>query len=149
MGELATSHAAWLWLVAGILLCACETFAPGVFLLWLGLAAMATGLFAFIMPLSFEWSLIVFGLLAVAMLLTGRRVYGSRVGRDEDRPFLNRRAEALIGHTFRLDQPIEAGLGRVRINDTVWRVAGPDLPLGTMVKVVAVVEGVLLRVEPA
>lgn len=149
MSDLANSHAAWLWLVTGVLLCAGETFAPGVFLLWLGLAALATGLIGFTMTMSGAWSLILFGILAGTMMLIGRKVYGSRTSGRENRPFLNRRAEALIGRIFPLDQPIEAGLGRIRVNDTVWRVIGPDLPPGTPVKVVEIVEGALLRVEPA
>ena len=51
-------------------------------------------------------------------------------------PFLNRRNEALVGREFTLEKPIVDGSGTVRIDDTVWRVAGPDAPAGSRVKVV-------------
>jgi inner membrane protein len=42
----------WLWLAGGVLLLAAETMLPGVFLFWIGLAAIATGLALFVLPLS-------------------------------------------------------------------------------------------------
>ena len=51
-------------------------------------------------------------------------------------PFLNKRTEALIGREFTLERPIVDGTGTVRIDDTIWRVAGPDAPAGSRVKVV-------------
>ena len=138
----------WTWLIVGVLLIAIEMFAPGMFMLWIGLAAMATGLALFAFPLGFAWTLILFGALAVISLLIGRKVYGARQV-EGDRPFLNRRADALIGKSFVLDQPIKQGEGRVRVNDTIWRVRGPDMPAGYKVVVAGVEEGVVLRVEQA
>jgi membrane protein implicated in regulation of membrane protease activity len=74
-------------------------------------------------------------------------VYGRWRGRDAA-PGLNRRAEQLIGSEAALDEPIENGVGRIRLGDTVWRVRGPDLPAGEKVRVVAV-EGALLDVRHA
>jgi len=45
-----------------------------------------------------------------------------------------------------LDHPIQEGRGRIRLDDTVWRVSGPDLPAGSRVKVVSV-HGTELHVE--
>ena len=101
----------WYWLIGGVLLCAAEAMAPGMFLLWLGVAAIATGLLLIAIDLSFAWQLLAFGALAVAAVLIGRRFYGSSE-RESDQPFLNRRAEALVGRTFVLAQPIKAGEGR-------------------------------------
>jgi membrane protein implicated in regulation of membrane protease activity len=39
-------------------------------------------------------------------------------------------------------------VGQIRVDDTVWRVTGPDCPAGTRV-VVAGAEGATLRVMPA
>jgi membrane protein implicated in regulation of membrane protease activity len=138
----------WFWLVAGILTCAAEALAPGVFLLWIGLAAIATGLTSFVASLSLSWGLVVFGVYAVIGVIIGRKVYGAREI-VSDRPNLNRRAEALIGQAFGLEDAIADGEGRVRVGDTVWRVRGPDLPRGARVKVVSVEGGVTLRVEAA
>jgi len=58
---------------------------------------------------------------------------------------LNRRAEAYIGRTFTLERPIVDGRGRLRVDDTMWLVEGPDLPAGTRVQVTSV-NNTLLRV---
>jgi membrane protein implicated in regulation of membrane protease activity len=137
----------WVWLAAGVLFCAAEVFAPGMFLLWLGLAALATGLLQFGLALGFAGSLLAFCGFALASVLIGRRVYGSR-DVPSDRPFLNRRADALVGQEFLLHDPIVEGMGRVRVGDSVWRVLGPDLPAGTRVRIVSIAEdGVALRAE--
>jgi hypothetical protein len=47
-----------------------------------------------------------------------------------------------------LTEPIINGRGRIRINDTMWRVKGPDLPTGTEVRVVAF-DPVSLEIEVA
>ena len=61
---------------------------------------------------------------------------------------LNRRTEALVGRVFTLEKPIVDGVGRVRIDDTVWRVSGPDAAAGSRVEVVRA-DGANLTVEPA
>lgn len=139
-------QAAWIWIAAGVLFCAGEIFAPGVFLLFLGIAAIATGFVIAIFPLSFIWSLIVFGVLSIIAVLIGQKFYGSR-DTSSDQPFLNRRAEALVGKTFVLADPIRAGEGAIRVNDTKWRVRGPDMPAGARVRVVRVEDATVLVVE--
>jgi membrane protein implicated in regulation of membrane protease activity len=47
-----------------------------------------------------------------------------------------------------LADPIVEGRGRVRIDDTVWQVHGPDAPAGSRI-VVTGADGSILRVEPA
>lgn len=60
----------------------------------------------------------------------------SRAGRSipTSRFSLNRRHDALIGRVFTLDEPIVQGAGRVRVDDSTWRVTGPDRPAGTKAK---------------
>ena len=140
--------APWLWLAAGVVVCALEALAPGAFLLWAGLAAIATGLVSFVAPLSGAVSMIVFAVFAVVSLLIGRKVYGTR-SIVSDRPMLNRRADALIGRVFTLEDAIVDGEGRAQVQDTLWRVRGPDLPKGSRVKVSGVEDGTMLRVEAA
>ena len=62
--------------------------------------------------------------------------------------FLNRRSDALVGRVFTLEKPIMDGSGSVRVDDTVWRVSGPDSPAGSKVKVVRA-DGASLTVEAA
>ena len=60
---------------------------------------------------------------------------------------LNQGAQGLVGRDYSLVAPIVAGEGRIRVNDTLWRVTGPDAPMGARVRVTGV-EGTLLTVVP-
>ena len=70
--------------------------------------------------------LIAFAVFALASIPLWRR-FARRVEKPVDQPFLNRRADAFVGREFTLEKPIVAGIGTVRIDDTVWRVAGAGL----------------------
>jgi membrane protein implicated in regulation of membrane protease activity len=144
---LLTDLGPWAWFVLGGLLLLAEIAAPGAFLLWLGIAALVTGVLAYVIDLTWQMEVLIFAALAVIAVLVGRRV-APAPGKASDRPFLNRRAEGFIGRVFVLDEPILAGVGRVRIDDSVWRIEGPDTAAGQAVKVVAV-DGATLRVERA
>ena len=138
----------WYWLIGGVLLCAGEALAPGMFLLWIGAAAIATGLLMVLVDLSFAWSMLVFGGLSMVAVVVGRGFYGS-ADKESDQPFLNRRAEALVGRTFVLAEGIKSGEGRIVVNDTQWRLRGPDMPVGAKVRVVRIEEATFLVVEQA
>jgi hypothetical protein len=125
---------AWLWLAAGIVLAALEMVVSGVYLLWIGLGGIATGLILLASPaLPLTWQLTAFALCAVVAAFAGHWVY--RRAAVSDAPSLNRRAEQLIGKALTLDEAIVNGVGRARIGDTIWRVHGPDLPAGSTVHV--------------
>jgi membrane protein implicated in regulation of membrane protease activity len=128
----------WNWLIFGIILMALEVLAPGIFLFWLGLAALLVGLVAFGVHPSWQIEILLFAAFAIAAVPLWRRMARSNTAVSESNPFLNRRTEALVGRVFTLEKPIIDGAGTVRIGDTVWRVAGPDTPAGTRVKIVQV-----------
>ena len=145
--ELFAVHPYVVWLVAGLALCAAETFVPGAFLIWIGLAAVAVGVVEFFVAVALTPALLLFAALVVAFVFVGRRVYGSL---DSGAPPLPlSRAHAMIGKEFYLDEAIERGHGRIRVGDSVWRVAGEDMPAGVKVRVVAVEDGAEVRVEKA
>ncbi|QRG08226.1 NfeD family protein [Xanthobacter dioxanivorans] len=137
----------WAWFVLGGVLLVAEIAVPGAFLLWLGIAALATGILAYTVDLGWQSEVLAFAALAVAAVLVGRKV-SPAPGHASDRPFLNRRAEGFVGRVFTLESPIQGGIGRVHIDDTVWRIEGPDLAAGTDVTVVAI-DGAVLKVAPA
>ncbi|MDA8231817.1 MAG: NfeD family protein [Magnetospirillum sp.] len=138
----------WHWLTLGILLIAFEIMVPGSFLLWPGIAAVLTGMLAYMAPgLGWETHALVFAGLTVASAILGRRVY-SRLRVPSDEPDLNRRARSYIGTVHALATPIVGGSGRVTVGDTTWKVAGPDLAAGTKV-IVTGAEGIVLTVEKA
>lgn len=138
--SLITELGPWSWWIAGLVLLGAEIVVPGIFLLWIGLAAIVVGALSF--PLwdmavwSWQLQLVVFAVLSVGSALIGRRVMLGR-GNDSDQPMLNRRMEALVGRTATLEEPISEGRGRIRLDDTFWVVQGPDLPSGVRVRVVS------------
>lgn len=148
-GDFLQAHAAWVWLVAGLALCAVEVIAPGAFMIWIGLAAVAVGLVSFVATLSFSVSLILFAALAAGFAALGRRVYGGREGSGAGM-VLNDRAGGLVGRVGTLDLAIGAEPGRLRFDDAQWRAQGPALPAGARVKVTGVArDGATLLVEAA
>ena len=145
MLTLFTALGFWDWFIAGGLLFVLEVLAPGVFMLWLGLAAMLVGAISIFVDWSWQAQFIAFALFSVAAIPLWRRL-SMQVGTTTDQPFLNRRAEALVGRIFTLEKPIVDGSGTIGIDDTVWRITGSDIPAGSRVKVTRV-DGTALRVQ--
>ncbi|SIQ39530.1 hypothetical protein SAMN05880582_1011717 [Rhizobium sp. RU20A] len=149
IARIITELGPWVWWVAGFVLLAAEVVVPGVFLVWIGLAALITGLASLLLWESAWWSwhvqLVIFALLAIAVTLAGRRLL-SASDKGSDEPLLNQRTASLVGRTAVLEQPIREGRGRIRLDDTIWSVEGPDLPAGSRVRV-AGAHGGQLRVE--
>lgn len=147
MAEMFVTLGTWNWLIFGLVLMALELIAPGVFLFWLGLAALLVGLVSFAANPPWQLQLLMFAAFAAAAVPLWRRLARQKPN-ESSNPFLNKRAEALVGRVFTLDKPIIDGAGTVRIDDTIWRIAGPDAPAGSRVKVVQA-DGARLTVAPA
>lgn len=141
----------WAWWVLGLVLLAAEMIVPGVFLVWIGIAAILTGVLSLLFWSSDVWlwqvQLMIFALFSIAAVFVGRRLV-ARSAETTDEPFLNQRGAGLVGRTAVLEEPIHEGRGRIRLDDTTWRVDGPDLPAGARVRVVAS-SGRQLTVEAA
>jgi len=136
----------WSWLILGGLLLAVEVLARGVFMLWLGLAAMVTGLITLSFSVGFQGQMIIFAITSLVSVLIGRQMFvGKHV--QTDQPFLNEKGDQLVGKTFTVSKAIENGRGKVQVGDTVWSVTGPDAQQGARVKVTSV-DGNRLTVEP-
>jgi len=147
--DLVGSFGPWGWFIAGLLLLVAELVLPGVFLMWVGIAALILGVFSLILwPYPFwGWQLqaVLFAVFSVVSILVGRKLL-SRRETASDQPFLNQRTASLVGRSAVLREPITDGRGRIHIDDTSWIVEGPDLPAGTHVKIVSA-DGRSLRVE--
>lgn len=141
------SHVYWLWLIAAAVMLAVELASPGVFFIWLALAAMTVGAITYFVPLDWIFSLALFAVLAVAYVYFGRPYYGGKATKT-DQPNLNQRQYNYVGRTYVLAQPIANGRGRLTIEDTVWEITGPDLAAGTPVKI-AGIDGMTLKVAAA
>jgi membrane protein implicated in regulation of membrane protease activity len=148
MSEMFFALGTWNWLIFGVVLMALELLAPGVFLFWLGLAALLTGLLSFAINPSWQMQILMFAIFAAAAVPLWRRLARNNRAASTSNPFLNKRAEALVGRVFTLERPIIDGSGTVRIDDTIWRVSGPDTPAGSRVRIVRA-DGASLTVAPA
>ncbi|QPC85458.1 NfeD family protein [Mesorhizobium sp. NBSH29] len=132
----------WNWMVLGFVLLALEIIVPGIFLMWIGLGALAVGALSLAIWDAAFWSwqvqTIVFLAASLGIAYAGNRLMGGGRESDTDQPLLNRRGAQLIGRTATLSEPIVNGHGRVKIGDTLWRISGPDLPTGATVRVTSV-----------
>jgi len=136
----------WYWWIAAAVLITLEVLAPTFYLLWMGIAAFIVGLLVWIMPsLPWEIQIITFAILAVASIVIWRNYYKKNpIGTDE--PLLNRRGEQYIGRIVTLKKPIIDGVGKIKIDDSTWKVEGEDCDAGTKVKVVSI-DNVIFQVE--
>jgi len=148
MTDMFVTLGTWNWLIFGVILMALELLAPGVFLFWLGLAALLVGLVSFAFTPSWQVQILMFAVFAAAAVPLWRRLSRSNATASADSPFLNKRADALVGRVFTLEKPIVDGAGTVRIDDTVWRIAGPDAPAGSRIRIVQA-DGARLTVAAA
>ena len=135
----------WAWWVLGLILLGIEVIVPGFFFLWFGIAAILIGVSALLIDWPWQLQVLGFVVLSVIAALVGRRFAGNPEIDTAD-PHLNLRASRLQGRTFVLSEPIVEGSGRVRIDDTVWQVRGPDAPAGARV-VVTGADGAVLTVD--
>ncbi|MCB1760824.1 MAG: NfeD family protein [Gammaproteobacteria bacterium] len=136
----------WHWLVLAVVLVILETFSPGVFFIWMGVGAAVVALVLFLLPdLGWELQLLLFALTSVLSVVLWRLVL-NRHPTQTDQPRLNRRGEQYIGRVFTLENPIVNGGGKIKVDDSTWKVEGDDCDAGTRIRVVDA-EGVVLKVE--
>ncbi|MES2489972.1 MAG: NfeD family protein [Pseudomonadota bacterium] len=136
----------WHWLVLGLgLLCAEMLIASEFVLLWMGVSAVVVGLLTMLLPLNWQIELVLFGVLSIVSYFTYRKF---RPTIENDKPTLNRRGHSYIGRVFELSEGIVNGVGKVHVDDSQWRVSGPDMPIGHSVRVIEV-DGTTLKVVQA
>lgn len=133
------------WLAIGLLLAAAEMAIPGVFLIWLAAAALITGLLTWFLPIGLPVQIVVFAVLAIAAVFTGKRYLGANPIHAAD-PMMNDRGARLVGETVVVTHAIDGGNGRVKQGDSEWLAKGPDAEPGTRMRV-AGHDGVVLVVE--
>lgn len=136
----------WHWLALGFGLLVIEMFLPtGFVLIWIGASALIVGALAWLVPgLGWQVEIVLFAIGSLASFFAWKRL--RPVNLASDQPTLNRRGHSYVGRTFTLNVPIVNGVGTLHVDDSQWRVAGPDTPAGTQVRVVSA-EGATLRVE--
>lgn len=136
----------WIWLIGGTLLLIAELLAPGFFLLFIGGAAIVTGVFALLFGLGTAAQLMLFALYTLLAVMIGKRFYAQPDLGEAD-PLLNDRAAQLIGRTVTAVTAIDDEGGRVRVGDSEWSARGGPADAGERV-IISGVDGNCLKVEP-
>jgi len=139
----------WHWWIAAALLAILEMVMPGTMLIFFAAAAAVVGALTLVIPgLPWQAQFLGFAALSVAGIFAWRAYRAKHPGELDggDAPLLNKRADQYVGRVVVIQEAIVNGHGKAKVDDSIWRVAGPDAPVGTNVKVVAA-EGGFLRVE--
>lgn len=136
----------WIWLTAGLVLMIAELIAPGFYLIWIGAAAMLTGLIAF-SGIGDAAQFACFAVLTVVSVIIARRWFKAYPIESTD-PLLNNRAAQMIGEIVTVVEPIIGGDGRVRVGDSEWIAHGADAAIGTRLRVTGVNTRGGVLVEP-
>ena len=136
----------WHWMVFAVVLAALETLLPGAVAIWFAASAAFIGLLLVVIPIPWQWQFIGFAVLGVVAMLAYLR-YREKNPEKDEQPNLNQRGIQHIGNELVLVEPIEQGSGKAKVGDGVWKVSGPDLPVGARVRVTGV-NGTVLIVMP-
>ena len=135
----------WMWLIGGVLLLIAEVIAPGFFLIFIGAAAIITGLFTVLFDLGTAPQLALFALYAIIAVFIGRRFYANRTSDSTD-PLLNDRAARLVGKVVTVVEAVDEHNGRVRVGDSEWSARGGPAAAGERVRITGI-DGNCLKVE--
>lgn len=136
----------WHWWIFAVVLVTIEILAPSFFALWLAIAAFLTGLALLLFPqLGWEYQLMLFAVLSVLSIVMWRHYY-LKNPIVSDQPNLNRRGAQYIGRTVTLSTPIADGVGKIKLDDSTWKVRGPDCDVGKKVRITAL-DNVVFTVE--
>ena len=136
----------WLWMIGGVLLLIAELIAPGFFLVFIGAAAIAAGLFTLLFDLGVAGQMSLFAIYAIVAVMIGRKVYANAAV-DAGDPLLNDRAARLVGRSVIVIEDVDEHSGRVRLGDSEWSARGGPGSAGERVRITGV-EGNCLLVEP-
>ena len=134
--------AAGAWLIAALVLGIAELAAPGIFLVFLALAAGMTGIALLALPeLPIAVQLASFAVWSTVTVLIGRRCYRDYPVAGAD-PMLNDRSARMVGQIVIVETAIVDGRGRVLVGDGSWPARGDDAAAGTHVRITRVADGV-------
>ena len=144
MGELFSHVTHWTWWIIAVVLIILEVPAPGTFFLWMGVSAGIVGVALLLFSeLTWELQLTLFAALSIVTILLSRRYLQKNKG---DHSKLSQRGKRYIGTTVTVAEAITNGIGKVQIEDTLWRARGADTVIGQRVKIVAI-EGATFEIE--
>jgi membrane protein implicated in regulation of membrane protease activity len=107
----------FVWATIGLILLTVEPFVPGVYALWLGVAALVTAGFAFAFPSMGIWLFLIFAVATVVSAIGGSRLY-ARMNQNESE--LNQMQQQLIGKSGICIAVGEGAHIRIRVDGVEW-----------------------------
>lgn len=90
----------------------------------------------------------LFAFLSVGAVVLGCFVTRSKTQPEAEATPLNQRGQSLVGRVFTLETPIKDGEGRIRVDDSSWRVTGADRFAGAKVRVIRIDGSTLIVDDP-
>jgi membrane protein implicated in regulation of membrane protease activity len=137
----------WIWAALGLVLAALEILVPGVYLIWLAVAALITAALTFVADPGVPLQIVNFVFLALIIAFSARRFLRDTPMFSAD-PLMNKRGARLVGETALVVQDFVGGTGRVKLGDSEWLARGIDMNAGERVRITGS-EGAILLVAPA
>ena len=108
---------------------------PGVFLFWIGIAALIVGFILNFVEFSITLQILLFAVFCIITVLIGVKAYKGK-DRDITTSDLNQvRGAEYVGKVFTLTADVINNEGRLPIGDSVWGIHGEDLPAGTKIRI--------------
>ena len=107
----------FVWGTIGLILLTVEPFVPGVYALWIGIAALITAGFAFVFPSLGVWLFLIFAIATVASAIGGSRLYARM--RHQQHP-INEMQLQLVGKSGVCIAQGEGAHIRIRIDGVEW-----------------------------
>ncbi len=136
----------WHWWILGVALIILEIFAPGAIFMWMGIAAGIVGFILMLFPdISWQVQFFIFSLLSVASIVVWY-FYLKKNPTKTEQPTLNKRGHQYVGRTFTLEEAIVNNIGKIKVDDSIWKIEGDNCEVGSQIKVTDV-DGVVLKVE--
>ena len=134
----------WNWWLLGVVLMAIEAIVPGFFFLWMGVAALLVGLLLTLLPMAWTYQVMLFAVLSVGSIVAWRLRLRRHPTQTQD-SLLNRRGHQYVGRVFTLEAPVVNGYGKIRVDDSTWKVVvNQDCPAGARLRIVGA-DGVILK----
>ena len=136
----------WYWWVLALILLVVEILAPGFFFLWMAISGFVTGALVLLLPATgMAIQIFLFSVLSIVTIIIWK-FYGKKHPITSDHPLLNKRGDQYIGRVFSLYEPIKNGQGKIKVDDSIWKVHGEDCDINSRVKVIAI-RGTVFEVE--
>jgi len=135
----------WHWLILAVALVVIEVIAPSAFFMWMGFSAAVVGVIVYLVPdIGWEYQIILFAVFSIVSIALWKR-FATKNPTKTSHPTLNRRGEQYVGRSFTLEEGIVNGIGKIKVDDSIWKISGDDCAAGTKVKVTDI-DGAIFKV---